>query len=197
MAAPFTAAAFENLLDGRQERWHELRPRLIAGQTQFWSVDRFSYHYIWAGLLDPVEWLLAERKRQRMTHDWQGYHELEGQLRVAQGRYAEALELFAPVLADEQFPRLRMHYDVARASHGMGDHDGAILTLERFEREPMTALTFGWGTYDWLRCATLLAEYYLAAGRTADATRVADRVRALLLLADEEHPLRARLAALP
>lgn len=196
-AAPFTAEAFENLLDGRQERWRELRPRLIARQTQFWQVDRFKYHYIWAGLLDPVEWLLAERKRQRMTHDWQGYHELEGQLRVAQGRYAEALELFAPVLADEQFPRLRMHYDVARARHGMGDHDGAILTLERFEREPMTALSFGWGTYDWLRCATLLAEYYLAAGQTADATRVADRVRALLVLADEEHPLRARLADLP
>lgn len=30
----------------------------------------------------------------------------------------------------------RMHYDVARARHGIGHHDGTIRTLERFEREP-------------------------------------------------------------
>lgn len=79
------------------------------------------------------------------------------------------MELFAPVLADEQFPRLRMHEYVGLALQGLGDARGAVAYLERFEGDRVKAMTFGWSAYDWLRCLTLLAELYRDSGRAADA----------------------------
>lgn len=90
-----------------------------------------------------------------------------------------------------------MHEFVAIARRGVGDVPGAISLLERFEREPMLAVTTGFSGFDWLRCMTLLAELYQQQGRTAEAARVAGKVRAMLVLADAEHPFRARLARLP
>ncbi len=42
-----------------------------------------------------------------------------------------------------------------------------------------------------------LAEYYVEAGRSSDATRVADDARRLLAVADPDHPLLSRLQRLP
>ena len=54
-----------------------------------------------------------------------------------------------------------------------------------------------WSAHAWLGCELRLAEYYLEAGRSADAARVAAKVRAHLVLADAGHPFAARLARLP
>lgn len=188
---------FLTLLDGRQERWNALRPVLAARQEEWPFVNRFSYLYVWAGLLDRAEWLVVQRKRRPATRDWQAPRELEGMLRVAQGRHAEATDMFAPVLADDQFPRVRMHEYVGLARAGLGDARGAIAHLERFEREPVSAMRGGWSTYDWMRCLTLLAELYRDNGRAADAGRVAATVRAYLAVADDDNPFAARLARLP
>ena len=90
-----------------------------------------------------------------------------------------------------------MHELVAIARHGNGDRQGAIALLERFDADPFSAMWAGWSAHAWLGCEVRLAEYYLEAGRSADAARVAAKVRAHLVLADAGHPFAARLARLP
>jgi hypothetical protein len=107
------------------------------------------------------------------------------------------LALFAPLLADERKPRLFMHEQVAIARRGVGDLTGAISLLERFEREPALVHVEGFPGHDWLRCMLRLAEFYQEQGRVIDAARAAGKVRAMLQLADAEHPFRERLKRLP
>ena len=86
---------------------------------------------------------------------------------------------------------------VATARRGVGDMQGAISLLQWFEREPILVHVQGFAGFDWLRCMTLLAEFYQEQGRTTEAARVAGKVRAMLKHADADHPFRARLERLP
>jgi tetratricopeptide (TPR) repeat protein len=196
--SPQPVAAFRhNMVDRYREAWDVLRPRLLAERNNFAYVDMNAFFYLWVGLADVGEWLVRERGRRGVQMNWEMQQEFTAQMRVAQGRYAEALELFEPILQDDLFPRLRMHELVAIARHETGDRRGAITLLERFDADPLSAVGSGWNAHDWLGCELRLAEYHLEAGRSADAARVAAKVRAHLVLADPGHPFRERLARLP
>jgi tetratricopeptide (TPR) repeat protein len=186
------------LTDGRQERWAALDPVLTPGfGDPAVHRQRFSFIYLWAGRLDDAERLLGDYRTARVPRNWQELHEFEGELRLAQGRFGDALGLLTPLLADERAPRLRAHESEAVARRGVGDLAGAIGGLEHFDRHPEAALLRGWSGFDWLRCQVRLAEYYVEAGRATDAARVAATVRAHVALADADHPFAARLARLP
>jgi hypothetical protein len=196
-ADPQLAPRQHNLIDSYREAWGVLRPRLLAERRNFEFADRHAFMYIWAGLTDVGEWLVRERERRGVRMYWQPRQEFVAQLRVAQGRHAEAVALFAPLLQDDEQSRLRMHELAAIARHETGDREGAIALLERFDANPFIAMSMEWGAHVWLGCQLRLAEYYVEAGRASDAARVAATVRAHLVLADEGHPFAARLARLP
>ena len=71
--------------------------------------------------------------------NWDMAQEFMAQLRVAQGRYAEALELFAPILQDEHTPMLRTHELVAIARHETGDRFPEIAEFQEFQNFIATA----------------------------------------------------------
>jgi hypothetical protein len=186
------------MVDARQERWEDLSTRLRpGGVAPLDLLRRCSFMYIWAGWFDEAERLLAMYKSGAVPSTWQLRQEFEATLLTAQQRPSEALALFAPILADEQAPRHRMHEFVARARLQAGDTVGALTVLERIHRDPANAVSYGLSTYDWLRCATLLAEALRDTGRLDDAARVAATVRRYLAVADEDNPFAARLARLP
>jgi len=193
------------LIDARQERWSSLATRLTPGASGPEQLRLYAYMYIWAGWLDDAERFVALQKagaalegaRGRVARVWRARHEFEAQLRTAQGRPAEALALFAPLLVDEVNPQLRMREAVARARLQVGDAQGARTLLDRVHREPIMAMLVSMGAYDWLRCVVLLAEIDRDAGRHEDARRAADTVRGYLAVADRDNPFAARLAQLP
>ncbi len=186
------------LVDARQERWEDLATRLKPGGVAPDDVlQRCSFMYIWAGWFDEAERLLAMYKSGEAPSTWQLRQEFEATLRTAQQRPEEALALFAPILADEEFPRLRMHEFVARARLQAGDTGGAVTVLERIHRDPHIAVSHGLSTYDWLRCVTLLAEIFRDTGRPDEAARAADTVRRYLAVADADNPFAYRLSRLP
>jgi len=186
------------MADARQERWEPLATRLKPGGVAPDDVlQRCSFMYIWAGWFDEAERLLAMYKSGAAPSTWQLRQEFEATLLTAQQRPEEALALFAPILADEEYPRLRMHEFVARARLQAGDTGGALTVLERIHRDPANAVSHGLSAYDWLRCVTLLAETLRDTGRLDDASRVADTVRRHLAVADADNPFADRLSRLP
>jgi tetratricopeptide (TPR) repeat protein len=146
-----------------------------------------------AGWFDDAEWVLAERRRRGVRVPWDFELDQVGQLRVAEGRYADGLAMLERLKPDPMGPRYHVVEHIALARRGIGDLDGAIRELEHASETRAEAVTHeGWQVSSWLRCRVLLAEMYRDAGRTADAERVALEVRNLLSLADDGNPLVAR-----
>jgi hypothetical protein len=52
----------------------------------------------------------------------------------------------------------------------------------------------GWSVSAWLKYRMRLVELYREAGRDTDADRLCEEIRALLAVADADHPLWPRLA---
>ncbi len=121
----------------------------------------------------------------------------EGQLRVAQGRYAEGLALLEPIMRISPYGEGRLyqraHENIALSRRALGNLNGAIEALEPLGATRAAVVTYRWAVDDWLRTRVLLAELYQEAGRREDAARVAAEVRKLLAIADNGHPLLARL----
>lgn len=118
----------------------------------------------------------------------------EGVLRVAQGRHAEGLALLTPIVETDRWWHLNAREHAAIATRALGDLPGAIRMLEPVDQVRAQMVVNGdWVVHDWLRCRVLLVELYREAGRHEDADRVAADVRKFLAVADEGHPLLARL----
>jgi DNA-binding winged helix-turn-helix (wHTH) protein/tetratricopeptide (TPR) repeat protein len=146
-----------------------------------------------AGWFDDAEWVLAERRRRGVRVPWDFELDQVGQLRVAEGRYAEGLAMLERLKPDPMGPRYHVVEHIALARRGIGDLAGAIRELEHASETRAEAVTHeGWQVSSWMRCRVLLAEMYRDAGRTAEAERVALDVRNLLSLADDGNPLVAR-----
>jgi len=79
---------------------------------------------------------------------------------------------------------------LARAWEAEGDLTKALRALEIASRERERAALHGaWGPLYWLQNEARLARLYRSAGRAADAARVEDRLRRLLVEADSNHPI--------
>jgi tetratricopeptide (TPR) repeat protein len=173
-----------------------LRPQLATfdGATGVMSAT------VRAGLLGKADWIVRERHRRQIVQPWMLRSVDEGQLRVAQGRHAEGLALLEPLMAISAYghfwiyPRTRESVAIARRARG--ELAGAVGALEAMGAARPAAVSYHWWVSDWLAARTLLAELHHEAGDSEDAQRVGAEVRSLLAVADEGHPLLARLARL-
>jgi DNA-binding winged helix-turn-helix (wHTH) protein len=184
-------------LNLQRGRIGELRQSLQPQRRDFNVLTTRLSIMMWANWFDDAEWVLTERRRRGIHVPWFVEADVVGQLRVAEGRYAEGLALLERLKSDPMGPRYYVLEHVAMARRALGDRDAAIRELEHAGETRAEAVTHeGWQVYSWLRCRVLLAQMYRDAGRTADAERVALEVRNLLRFADDGNPLLERVAKL-
>jgi len=185
------------LIATRRERWDELRMLLHPERREFQVLRSRVLMLVRAGWLDDAAWVLEERRRRAQQPTPNDQDEVEGQLRVAQGKYVEGLAQLEHLTNGKAGTRFGADISYAIARRGVGDLSDAIRYLERVgERKSHAVAHDAWYVAGWLDSRVLLAEYYVEAGRTADATRVADETRRLLAVADPDHPLLLRLGRL-
>jgi hypothetical protein len=123
---------------------------------------------------------------------------LEGQLAVAEGRWDAAIALLEPV---ERHYRRRPDGDrwmiavqrLADAWAAKGEMARAIALLEAPQRRLEYSIFPSNYSCDWLEARDRLSQLYRQSGRIAEADTVDAELRALLAVADEDHPIRRRL----
>ena len=195
---PMQTDFFLALIAARRERWDELRTMLHPERRDFQLLNLRIGILIRAGWLDEAAWVFEERQRRALLAAPNIQDDFEGQLRVAQGRYVEGLAQLEHLTVGKAGPRFYVDESYAIGRRGVGDLSGAIRHLEQVGEMGGHAVAHdAWQVTGWLRCRALLAEYYVEAARTDDASRVADQVRRLLAVADADHPLLLRLGRVP
>ncbi len=115
-----------------------------------------------------------------------------GHVAIAKGRWSDAARLLGDdiyLFSISNLPEyLFATHTLARAQWEMGDTEAALQALELAARQkPMTIYDLG-GTWMWLRNQVLLHEMYRQQGMEPEANRVAAELRAVLALADADHP---------
>ena len=177
-------------------RLDELRQLLKPERRNFDLLTNRLGMLVIAGWFRDAQWVFREREQRGVRPTWDARADLEGQIRAAQGRYAEAVALMEPLQRIGDRNRSYVDDALAVSRRGVGDLAGAIRGLERATDRRARAVTEqdGWNVFAWLKCRMRLAELYREAGRHAEADRVCDEVRALLAVADADHPLWPRLA---
>lgn len=133
------------------------------------------------------------RKRPDRGNTFAGF--VEGQIALAEGRAGEAVALIEGHGA--RAPVATGHFNaevMARAIAARGDHGRAIAVLESFShpREKLVAAP-GVLASDWLSMRDSLARLYRDVGRHEEADAVEAELRALLAVADDDHPIKRRL----
>jgi serine/threonine protein kinase/tetratricopeptide (TPR) repeat protein len=120
-----------------------------------------------------------------------------GQVALAERRYDDAIGLLRQVLrSDAAFGSPgggRAARKLADALESVGRGDEAIAELERVLR--LRAIVGPSSGYEWLKTRDALAQLYLRLGRTTDAELLDAELEQLLAVADDDHPIRRRLAA--
>ena len=122
------------------------------------------------------------------------------EIAIARGRSGEAIRQLEECV--QGTPRLGKAYvlwgveSLSEALERQGNVDGAIQALEFGSRQKMEALIRG-NTGIWEHNELLLARLYRQAGRIADAERVENALRAMLAVADTDHPILAALRRTP
>jgi tetratricopeptide (TPR) repeat protein len=196
--APMQTDFFLALIAARRERWDELRAMLHPERREFYLLNFRVGMLVQAGWLEDATWVFEERQRRKYLPAPTAQDDVEGQLRVAQGRYEEGIAQLERLTAGKAGPRFFVDESYAMARRGVGDLPGAIHHLERVgEMRGHAVAHDAWQVTGWLECRVLLAEYYVEAGRASEAARVAEEARGLLAVADADHPLLTRLGRLP
>lgn len=121
---------------------------------------------------------------------------VEGEIALAEGRLAEAVQLIEQGLPAERLTGSAVYFlgceSLAAARLQRGEPDHAVAVLEEALRHRGRTMQ-GSGAF-WLRTAWQLHEVYRTTGRMRDAARLEDELRRLLALADEDHPIVVGLA---
>jgi serine/threonine protein kinase/tetratricopeptide (TPR) repeat protein len=114
------------------------------------------------------------------------YHRLEGEIALAQGRKAQALESFN--LAQSERSDAQTMEALARAYLAAGDLNQGITWYEKLIVSPQTPL--GWeAQQEWLAAHYHLAKAYLAQGEKDKAAQVLEKLLALWKNADPDIPV--------
>jgi tetratricopeptide (TPR) repeat protein len=179
-----------------RERLDELRQQLQPERRNFDLLTKRLGLLVIAGWFRDAEWVNRERERRGIRQTWDMRADLGGQIFAAQGRYAAAIALMEPLQRINDRNRSNVDDALAVSRRGVGDLAGAIRGLELATDRRARAVTRedGWYVSGWLKRRMRLAEFYREAGRHAEADRVCAEIRALLGVADADHPLWARLA---
>jgi tetratricopeptide (TPR) repeat protein len=122
---------------------------------------------------------------------------VRGQLALAEGRYAEAIRELELASAGQTETgtavALRAMRKLAAAYVASDQPDRAVRVLEVAGGSRAVAAANG-GGFEWLSVRSELARMYAARGRGAEARSVEAELARLLELADEDHPIKRRLA---
>jgi hypothetical protein len=150
--------------------------------------------FISAGLLDSADRLVSMK-----THGPRFHMLVEGELALAQGRVARGIELLERLLREdaptEWWLRTRGSLVLAEVLATRGDADRAVAVLESASRgrrhlfedlEP-----------EHLRVRERLARLYRQLDRIPEAEAIESDLRQLLAVAQEDHPMKLRLARIP
>jgi len=114
------------------------------------------------------------------------YHRLEGEIALAQGRKAKALESFN--LAQNEKPGAQTMESLARAYAADGNVDQSIEWYQKLVETPPSPL--GWEPQqDWLAAHYHLAKAYLARGEKDKAAQVLEKLLSLWKDADPDIPI--------
>jgi tetratricopeptide (TPR) repeat protein len=126
------------------------------------------------------------------------YPRVLGELAVVDGNPDRAIEMLEEVHPRERLAnsRMRIARFLARAWVQKRDYAQAIRVLEAASKEPRSRLlTAAMMGFAWISVRDQLAETYRAAGRIDEAAAIDAELARLLEVADEDHPIRRRLAA--
>ena len=123
-----------------------------------------------------------------------------GRAALADGRLDEAiatLQKYEPFRMERgRTNRMLMALTLAEAWTGKGEASRAIADLES-ATELRSAATFGASTGAlWIHTRAKLAELYRHTGQITEAQRIEQHLRKLLIVADDDHPLKKRLGEL-
>jgi tetratricopeptide (TPR) repeat protein len=181
----------------RREDREELRRLTEPDAKRFEVMHNRAGMLARSGWLETAEGVQQERRRRNMQMRWEELGYDLGSLRVAQGRYAEGLDLLMPFTRYGTWGNPNspgVFEQSAIALRAIGDRAAATRILEDVGAKPAVAVNGRWGVFDWLGCRVVLSELYAESGRKADASRIAHQVRTLLSAADPGHPMLARIA---
>ena len=125
---------------------------------------------------------------------------VQGELALGAGRIEDAIQHLRPALQIER-PMCSAYYflgslSLARALEQRGDLEAAVAVLEdaRQQKGRVYENNYNMGAL-WMRCLSRLHDLHRAMGNEAAAAELEAELRALLHLADADHPLLVRLTA--
>jgi hypothetical protein len=159
--------------------------------------------YLGAGLLDESRRLIAAHRRMEATRPGQFSQYLlmlDGNLALLEGRADDAVRCFEQFLTNHGSGLrggrwLRVKRLLADALTARGDVAQAIIVLESVPSRPLGILLDTLGSKDWLQGRDRLAMLYRRSGRHREADAVEAELGTLLAVADDDHPIKRRLAA--
>jgi tetratricopeptide (TPR) repeat protein len=159
--------------------------------------------FVEAGLVADARRLVAAQWTQTAPRP-PGYSAyvrmIDANLSLVEGRHSESIETLTAVIQDHGSRpfgsrRLRLARLLGDALTAHGDLGRAIAVFESVP--PRHVRVMGWGLNgqaEWLQIRDRLATLYRRVGRTAEAAAVEGELRVLLQFADDDHPIRRRLA---
>jgi tetratricopeptide (TPR) repeat protein len=151
----------------------------------------------------PSEWLesgsLADARAAaaKVAIGSPQFNRVHGEVALAEGRVDEALTLLQEALRTERngYTRPRLARYIADGLVRKQRLPAAIAGLEAVTSEPRSrTLSNSMMGFTWLAARSQLAELYRMNGRTAAADAVDRELATLLSVADDDHPIRQRLA---
>lgn len=174
-----------------------LRIHLDLAPTTFWTATLLAA----TGRADEARKMLNDPEAAQNTprpfalRYWKNL--AVGELALAEQRYDDAISVLSESILNVRF-RSKRHYlfgahSLARAYVANGQVEEAIATLEQARREKQWSIFEFAATYLWFRSQLYLMELYGQTGRYENANDVADELRDMLVLADENYPIRTRL----
>jgi tetratricopeptide (TPR) repeat protein len=160
--------------------------------------------FVEAGLVADARRLIAAQWTQTAPRppSYSNYvRMIDANLSLAEGRHSESIETLTALIQEHGSRpfgsrRARQARLLADALTARGNLDRAIAVLESVP--PRHVRVMGWGLNgqaEWLQIRDRLAALYRRVGRTDEAAAVEDGLRVLLQFADDDHPIRRRLAA--
>ncbi|HUR20628.1 MAG TPA: serine/threonine-protein kinase [Vicinamibacterales bacterium] len=166
-----------------------------TGPAQRWKLVHYA---VQTGLFSDARAAIARFRSTAGGLDYTAADAVEGMLAVEQGRFAEAVHILRrpvtrPLTGAGLYRKLRT---LAAALFGIGDSSGVIAALEAGSNTPRHQAVVAGGSMgqDWIKMRADLADAYRRVGRTAQAEAVEAELRTLLAEADDDHPLKMKLA---